>query len=249
MHLRNVMNGMRWKVAFVCPTSSSAIIHYQQHPHLFKFHLPKALTLDRQRLEENNPKAALSPNTQMFVKAPHFPIKQPPHHHHHQICILIAFWLHFPPIRLLFIGALFLLRRHRYPRGAHLQQRTRTELRRKLLQLECNRICTPANLDSWTQRSHLPGDVRPLIYHAQKNTTNLHVLHNRSAESTRQNEHYRKTKTQVNASLAPSMPLMSHIPSSVFSLSLWIVFAANSLLSSSLHKSLEKWESFNDWIE
>lgn len=124
----------------------------------------------------------------MFVKAPHSPIKHPPN----QICILIAFWLHFPPLRLLFIGALFLLRRHRHPWGAHLQQRTRTELRGKLLQLECNRICTPAHLDCWTQRSQLPGEVRPLMYRTQKKkSTNLDVLHNRSPESTRQNEPYK----------------------------------------------------------
>lgn len=35
------------------------------------FQLPKALTLDKQRLEENNLKTALSRNTRVFVKAPH----------------------------------------------------------------------------------------------------------------------------------------------------------------------------------
>lgn len=175
----------------------------------------------------------------MFVKAPHSPIKHPPHH---QICILIAFWLHFPPLRLLFIGASFLLRRHRHPQGAHLQQRTRTELRRKLLQLECNWICTPAHLDSWTQRSHLPGEAWPLMH---KKIQQIYMCCT-IVPINQWNKHYRKTKTQMYASL------MSYIPpssSSVFSFFLWIVFTTHSLPNSFLNKCLERCESFNDWIE
>lgn len=196
-----------------------------------EFQLPEALTLHRQRLEENNLKAALSPNAQMFVKAP--PLSLPVNLHIN--CILVPL----PSFKAAVYGCFISLRRRRRPRGAHLQRRTRIELcRGNCFNLGVIEFAPPHTL------TRGPGG------HASPRIN----MYTKPRANPRKRTRLKTTATQVDAgfpsSLAPPQRLsqrLTYILFFFFPFSCELCLLVRAGLGGFLHKCLKRCESFNDW--